>query len=957
MHSFDQRLSRQFLLAAFRAANSRPRLRSQLAEWIHESEVDLRSVGAAFLVTASAKRLLAEDEDEGFAGHDPLFRRRSRREVPRPDARLRQYFARVIPRLEASLAGPGPARTGAARATQILVNAFRLKAPCGTLLDLVRLHSERGSVVYQTWDRVNDEFRDQLATTAALLGISRRSVEAALRRLDRAGLGDPEDWGRAGADPDDYLNRWVERIYSPPVTTVDELRTRLAPRAAPPLLGLRDFEHLDERDDALRLLKGALRRGAGLRVLLYGRPGTGKTEFAKTLAHAAEARLYDIGGPLSRRSYRAEEDHHTHDRPSRNRNRLRFAEALLRSDPGAVILCDEVEDVLSSEPGRRRQSHSMLEESRVPVLFTGNDLSRFDEAVLRRFDLMIRFRPLSPRRRRSVVRRMLRTADLQGVGADRIDGLAVRLADELECPPAIIERAIHATRLVKGSAEDLFRFAERNERVLSRRTPRPRLGPPVEAELGWAAFAHLGEPAEDIRRVLTAAVAARKERRRTTAPVSALFHGPPGGGKTAFCHALAAEAGATLYAVGQRDPGVNPRPSAPRSEALAHAMEALADEPGAVLLFDEIEDLVFDRPKFWLNSLLEECRVPLLMTANATEALRRHLPHFLDRVTCSLEFRHIPRRRRASMFRDLLGGDEESRREALVTRLAEDRRVTPRAVRNAAQVASLTGLGIVAARRAVEAHQSLRYGRSGARSKPGADYDVALICARPDLRALRDRILEAGSGRLGLLLDGPSGSGKSVFARQLALEMGLDPVVKRASGLLSSWVGETEKRIAAAFAEARVDGGFLIIDEADSFLFDRRDASRTWETSMVNEVLSQLETHDGPYAFTTNLADRLDPAVARRFLFRATFDYLDRPRVERAFVHFFGAEAPPAVLALTRLVPADFALVRERASVLGYLDDVVRLEEELRAQSVGREARTHAGFRIGSPMPVGERRP
>ena len=51
---------------------------------------------------------------------------------------------------------------------------------------------------------------------------------------------------------------------------------------------------------------------------------------------------------------------------------------------------------------------------------------------------------------------------------------------------------------------------------------------------------------------------------------------------------------------------------------------------------------------------------------------------------------------------------------------------------------------------------------------------------------------------------------------------------KRASDLLSPWVGETEQRIADAFAEARDAEAFLIFDEADSLLADRRSAHRSW---------------------------------------------------------------------------------------------------------------------------------
>ena len=197
---------------------------------------------------------------------------------------------------------------------------------------------------------------------------------------------------------------------------------------------------------------------------------------------------------------------------------------------------------------------------------------------------------------------------------------------------------------------------------------------------------------------------------------------------------------------------------------------------------------------------------------------------------------------------------------------------------------------------------------------------------------------------MGILLDGPSGSGKSEYAKQLAKRMGLDPLPKRASELMSKWVGKTEQKIAGVFAEARATGSFLIIDEADTFLADRRDAVRSWETSRVNEMLSQLEDHDLPYAFTTNLADRLDPAVARRFLFRATFRFLDEARVVRAWTFFFGGECPARVRTLTRLVPADFALVHERGEKLGFLDDPEQIASELVAQSRDRNRTARVGF-------------
>ena len=97
---------------------------------------------------------------------------------------------------------------------------------------------------------------------------------------------------------------------------------------------------------------------------------------------------------------------------------------------------------------------------------------------------------------------------------------------------------------------------------------------------------------------------------------------------------------------------------------------------------------------------------------------------------------------------------------------------------------------------------------------------------------------------------------------------------KRASYLLSKWVGESEQQIAAAFAEARDTEAFLVFDEADSLLADRRLAERTWEVSQVNEMLTWMESHPLPFACTTNFATRLDEATRRRFVFPVTLRYL-----------------------------------------------------------------------------------
>ncbi len=924
-NAYDHYLSRRYFRNALVAARNDGPLAAALLDWINSNFDETKDIGAGSWEKRFEKKFGPRRERDGF-----------------PRGRARAFLKTMREEVEASLR-PAPPASREAEATGVVARRFRLDESCHALLELARIYRRRGPV--ETFrDAVQESHGNGLDATATVLGISRTAVEKGLRRLSALGLADASAWGAEGAEPRNYTDDWLDRIYEPPVRDEDELGTRIAPLASEPLLELEDFDHLGEREDAFRLLSAAVEKRESARILLYGRAGTGKTQFSKALAKAASGRAHDISGGDDPRERREESTSRDSDSPAAYRNRLRAADVLLRSDPEAVILCDEAEDLLQTSEGRRRHSLQLLEELSVPAIFTVNSLEDFDEALLRRFDLTIRFKAHSPSRRRSVALSMVRKSGLDSLDESSAESLAGFLADDLECPPGLIEPAIRSSRLIGGSAEDIRRFAERHERTVSCQIARPRLGPPVRAQLPWKAFGHLGDPGKDVLGVFRNALDAR--RRGDAAAVrgvSFLAYGPPGCGKTEFCHSLAAEAGATLYSVGKREQGTDARLTVARPVSLRFACEALADEPGAFLLFDELEEIL-DESKQWLNDLLEQAPVPILFTANEIEVLRMVFPQLLDRFTLSLEFRNLSAATREEMFRGILTEKSGVPSPEFVRELAANPRITPRQVGNAARVAAFTGGGEDALRRSVEQKSRLRRGSRVAEAKPVENYDFSLVSADRDLADLADRVVALGPRRMGILLDGPSGTGKSEFAKQLAKRMGMDPMVRRASDLLSKWVGENEQNIARMFAEARERRAFLILDEADSLLGDRRDHVRSWETSQANELLSQLEVHDLPYVFTTNLRDRLDPAVARRFLFHATFDYLDRPRVARAWEVFFGGEAPPAVLDSGRLTPADFALVRERAEVLGFLEDRDRLTGELAIQTAGRESKKRPGF-------------
>lgn len=125
-----------------------------------------------------------------------------------------------------------------------------------------------------------------------------------------------------------------------------------------------------------------------------------------------------------------------------------------------------------------------------------------------------------------------------------------------------------------------------------------------------------------------------------------------------------------------------------------------------------------------------------------------------------------------------------------------------------------------------------------------------------------------------MLLYGVSGSGKTMFAKELARAINKEIVVVKCSDLLSKWVGRSEKNIAKLFKEN--DGRIILLDEIDSFISSRSNSSSEENTKLVNEFLTQLDEFDGIFIGTSNLKDKIDSAFERRFDLKIEFDFMKK---------------------------------------------------------------------------------
>ena len=117
------------------------------------------------------------------------------------------------------------------------------------------------------------------------------------------------------------------------------------------------------------------------------------------------------------------------------------------------------------------------------------------------------------------------------------------------------------------------------------------------------------------------------------------------------------------------------------------------------------------------------------------------------------------------------------------------------------------------------------------------------------------------------LLVGPSGTGKTLVASWVATRLGLPLYRVDIASVVSKYIGETEKNLAALLAKAEQTEIVLLFDEADS-LFGKRteikDANDRHANSQTNYLLQRIETYRGIVILTSNSRGRFDSAFTRR---------------------------------------------------------------------------------------------
>ena len=190
------------------------------------------------------------------------------------------------------------------------------------------------------------------------------------------------------------------------------------------------------------------------------------------------------------------------------------------------------------------------------------------------------------------------------------------------------------------------------------------------------------------------------------------------------------------------------------------------------------------------------------------------------------------------------------------------------------------------------------------------------------------------------LFAGASGTGKTMAAEALARALDLDLYRIDLSGVVSKYIGETEKNLRRVFDAAETGGAVLLFDEADA-LFGKRaevkDSHDRYANIEVSYLLQRMESYRGLAILTTNLKDSLDPAFLRRLRFVVSFPFPDLAARTEIWERIFPTPVPrdgivPAQLARLTIAGGNIRNVALGAAFLAADEDApVRMHHLLAA--------------------------
>jgi len=429
--------------------------------------------------------------------------------------------------------------------------------------------------------------------------------------------------------------------------------------AQPASLTVDDYSHTAEDITLLRplLANTCKNQTRGINILLYGTPGTGKTELARLLASEAGVPLYEVSTV----------DEDGDPRPGEKRLAVfRLSQQVLKRRLPCVLLFDEIEDAFPSRYSmasffgqhkpvgqQKAWTNQLLENNPVPAIWISNQIEQIDEAFLRRFTYILQLETPSRKARRRLIENKVQPL---AVSEHWID----RLADEPHIKPAHIETAVRAASLMqvspgKTAEAAIMRTLSHLSEVCGNPLP-PFLAShdPITYRLDYV------NPSFDLESVLQGL--------RATPSGRLCLYGPPGTGKTAFGKYLAEQLDKPLM-VRRASDLLNMYVG--QTEKLTAQMFKEAEQDGAVLLLDEADSFLRERSnavRSWevtqVNEFLTGMEHFEGIFIASTNLLRDLDQAVFRRFDFKIEFRPLTRAQRLALCNQILRDQAQTELDA-----------------------------------------------------------------------------------------------------------------------------------------------------------------------------------------------------------------------------------------------------------------------------------------------------
>ncbi|SMC10068.1 AAA family ATPase [Nitratiruptor tergarcus] len=269
--------------------------------------------------------------------------------------------------------------------------------------------SEIQNALFVLEEKINQE-RSNLKILSLLLELSEKSIKKALSPNSTLSLSGLITIRYRSSELYEYLDpfssTFVDIMVDYENDDVYDLFKDAIRRVSSVTLTYNDFSHISHEIQVLRdfLSSSIKQKRIGTNILIYGKPGTGKTELAKFLAKILNVELFEVSYADKR------------DEPINGKERIaayKVAQYLF-GQKSVMLLFDEIEDVfddihlasafLGKRPTQENKGwiNHILEKNRVPTVWISNSIDIIDPAIIRRFDLVIHM-PVPPRSKRKAI--------------------------------------------------------------------------------------------------------------------------------------------------------------------------------------------------------------------------------------------------------------------------------------------------------------------------------------------------------------------------------------------------------------------------------------------------------------------------------------------------------------------------------------------------------------------------